>query len=231
MKKLVLVRHGQSEWNLQNRFTGWKDVDLSPKGIEEAKAAGALLKEKGYSFDHAFSSYQTRAIRTCLTILDELDELWIPMTKSWKLNERHYGALQGLNKSETVEKHGEEQVHIWRRSYDITPPPLEENDERHAKFDPRYKDLDPSDIPATESLATTLVRVLPYWEETIVPVLKKSDSIIIAAHGNSLRALIKHLDNIANDKITSLEIPTGQPLVYEMSDDLNVIESYYLSEK
>ena len=231
MKKLVLVRHGQSEWNLQNRFTGWKDVDLSPKGIEEAKAAGALLKEKGYSFDHAFSSYQTRAIRTCLTILDELDELWIPMTKSWKLNERHYGALQGLNKSETVEKHGEEQVHIWRRSYDITPPPLEENDERHAKFDPRYKDLDPSDIPATESLATTLVRVLPYWEETIVPVLKESDSIIIAAHGNSLRALIKHLDNIADDKITSLEIPTGQPLVYEMSDDLNVIESYYLSEK
>lgn len=231
MKKLVLVRHGQSDWNLQNRFTGWKDVDLSPKGIEEAKAAGALLKEKGYSFDHAFSSYQTRAIRTCLTILDELDELWIPMTKSWKLNERHYGALQGLNKSETVEKHGEEQVHIWRRSYDITPPPLEENDERHAKFDPRYKDLDPSDIPATESLATTLVRVLPYWEETIVPVLKESDSIIIAAHGNSLRALIKHLDNIADDKITSLEIPTGQPLVYEMSDDLNVIESYYLSEK
>ena len=231
MKKLVLVRHGQSEWNLQNRFTGWKDVDLSPKGIEEAKAAGALLKEKGYSFDHAFSSYQTRAIRTCLTILDELDELWIPMTKSWKLNERHYGALQGLNKSETVEKHGEEQVHIWRRSYDITPPPLEENDERHAKFDPRYKDLDPSDIPATESLATTLVRVLPYWEETIVPVLKESDSIIIAAHGNSLRALIKHLDNIADNKITSLEIPTGQPLVYEMSDDLNVIESYYLSEK
>lgn len=231
MKKLVLIRHGQSDWNLQNRFTGWKDVDLSDKGKEEAKAAGQLLKEHGYTFDHAFTSYLTRAIRTCLTVLDQLDELWIPMTKSWKLNERHYGALQGLNKAETVEKHGEEQVHIWRRSYDITPPPLEEDDERHAKFDKRYKDLSPEEIPATESLATTLDRVLPYWDETIAPTLKDNDSIIIAAHGNSLRALIKHLDNIADDKITSLEIPTGQPLVYELDDELNVITSYYLKDK
>ncbi|THB75385.1 MAG: 2,3-diphosphoglycerate-dependent phosphoglycerate mutase [Gammaproteobacteria bacterium] len=231
MKKLVLIRHGQSEWNLENRFTGWKDVDLTDQGMAEAKAAGHLLKEHGFKFDHAFSSYLTRAIRTCLTVLDEMDELWIPMTKAWELNERSYGGLQGLNKAETAEKHGDEQVHIWRRSFDVPPPELEEDDERHPRNDHRYRYLDPSVLPGTESLKTTLDRVLPYWEQEIVPVLKEKDCIIIAAHGNSLRALIKHLEGISDDEITSLEIPTGQPYVYELNDDLSVSCHYYLKDK
>ncbi len=231
MKKLVLIRHGQSEWNLENRFTGWKDVDLTPKGREEAKAAGQLLKEHGFQFDFAFSSYLTRAIRTCLTVLDELDELWIPMTKAWELNERSYGGLQGLNKAETAKEYGDEQVHIWRRSFDVPPPELAEDDERHPRNDHRYRYLDQSILPGTESLKTTLDRVLPYWDKEIVPVLKEKDCIIIAAHGNSLRALMKHLDGISDADITSLEIPTGQPFVYELNDDLSVNNSYYLKDK
>lgn len=231
MKKLVLIRHGQSEWNLENRFTGWKDVDLTPKGKEEAQAAGKLLKEHGFKFNHAFASYLTRAIRTCLTVLDEMDLLWIPMTKAWELNERSYGGLQGLNKAETAEKHGDEQVHIWRRSFDVPPPELAEDDERHPINEERYQHLDPKLVPGTESLKTTLDRVLPYWEKEIVPVLQKEDCIIIAAHGNSLRALIKHLEGISDDEITSLEIPTGQPYVYELNDDLSVSSHYYLKDK
>lgn len=231
MKKLVLIRHGQSQWNLENRFTGWKDVDLSPQGIEEAKAAGALLKKHDFKIDHAFTSYLTRAIKTCWLALDELGQIWIPMTKAWQLNERHYGALTGLNKQETRDKHGDEQVHIWRRSYDICPPELDRDNEFSSHKDPRYAKLDASIIPDTESLATTLVRVLPYWNEAIIPVLKNEQTVLIAAHGNSIRALIKHLDNISDDKITELEIPTGDPIVYEMDDDLNVLTHYYLREK
>jgi 2,3-bisphosphoglycerate-dependent phosphoglycerate mutase len=232
MKKLILVRHGQSVWNLENRFTGWKDVDLSEQGREEAKAAGQLLKKHDISVDFAFTSYLTRALRTCWMILDELDLLWIPVTKAWQLNERHYGALTGLNKAETMEKHGKEQVHIWRRSYAITPPPLDRESPFSSFKDPRYAKLDPALIPDTESLSTTLDRVLPYWQEQIVPVLEQNDTVMIAAHGNSIRALIKHLDNISEEAITELEIPTGDPLVYELEDDsLKVSNRYYLREK
>ncbi|HEX5513248.1 MAG TPA: 2,3-diphosphoglycerate-dependent phosphoglycerate mutase, partial [Gammaproteobacteria bacterium] len=194
MKRLVLVRHGQSTWNRENRFTGWVDVDVTEQGREEAKAAGQLLKAHGFRFDYAFTSVLKRAIRTCWIILDELDQMWIPVTKDWRLNERHYGALTGLNKAETADKYGAEQVHIWRRSYATPPPALELDDPRHPSHDPRYSTLRPDELPATESLATTLERVLPYWEQVIAPKLKEVDTMLIAAHGNSLRALIKHLD-------------------------------------
>lgn len=230
MKRLVLVRHGQSTWNLENRFTGWVDVDLSEKGRQEAQAAGQLLKTHGFRFDHAFTSVLKRAIRTCWMMLDELDQMWVPVTKDWRLNERHYGALTGLNKAETAQKYGDEQVHIWRRSYATPPPELELDDPRHPRFDPRYQGLAASDLPATESLATTLERVLPYWEQAIAPKLKEVDTVLIAAHGNSLRALIKHLDGLSDDEIVKVEIATGDPLVYEFDADLKVIGRHYLRE-
>lgn len=231
MKQLVLLRHGQSIWNLENRFTGWKDVDLSDKGREEARAAGQLLARHDFRFDWAFTSVLKRAIRTLWITLDELDQMWIPVTKDYRLNERHYGALTGLDKAETARKYGEEQVHVWRRSFATPPPELAAEDDRHPRFDPRYAGLDASVLPATESLATTLERVLPYWDGTIVPRLQSSGQVLIAAHGNSIRALIKHLDGISDEDITGVEIPTGDPLVYELDDDLNVAGSYYLREK
>ncbi len=231
MKRLVLVRHGQSIWNLENRFTGWVDVDLTDKGREEAKAAGQALRAAGFRFDCAFTSVLKRAIRTCWMILDELDQMYIPVTKSWRLNERHYGALTGLNKAETAQKYGDEQVHIWRRSYATPPPALSLDDERHPRFDPRYKDLQPSELPAAESLKTTLERVLPYWESTIAPTLRQSESVLIAAHGNSIRALIKHIEQLSDDEIMKVEIATGDPLVYELDDELRLQKRYYLREQ
>lgn len=230
MYKIVLLRHGQSDWNKENRFTGWTDVDLSEKGIEEAKEAGRLLKEEGYTFDIAFTSVLKRAIRTLWIVLDELDLMWIPVRRNWQLNERHYGALQGLNKTETAEKHGDEQVHIWRRSYDTRPPALEPDDERFPGNDPRYKDLTKDELPLTECLKDTVERFLPYWEKEIVPVIKEGKKVIIAAHGNSLRALVKHLDNVPEDEIVSLNIPTGIPLVYELDENLKPIKHYYLGD-
>lgn len=228
--KLVLLRHGQSTWNKENRFTGWTDVDLSEQGVAEAHASGKLLLDEGYTFDIAFTSYHKRAIRTLWIALDEMDLMWIPVEKTWKLNERHYGALQGLNKSETAEKHSEEQVHIWRRSYDTPPPPLEENDERHSKYEAKYAALRPDQIPLSECLKDTVDRVLPYWHETIAPAIKAGKKVIISAHGNSLRALVKYLDNISDEEIPSLNIPTGVPLVYELDDDLKPIKHYYLGD-
>ena len=228
MATLILVRHGQSEWNLANRFTGWWDVDLTDKGVEEARAAGRLLKDKGVLPDLAFTSLQTRAIRTLNLALEECGRLWIPVTKDWHLNERHYGGLTGLNKQETREKHGDEQVHIWRRSFDTPPPELEAGGEYDLSADPRYADIE---VPTTESLKLTIERVLPYWNETIVPELKSGRVVLISAHGNSLRALVKHLSNIPDDEITSLEIPTGQPIVYELDDQLAEVERYYLKDR
>jgi 2,3-bisphosphoglycerate-dependent phosphoglycerate mutase len=230
MHKLVLVRHGESTWNMENRFTGWTDVDLSEKGIEEVKQAGLILKKEGYAFDVAFTSLLKRAIRTLWIILDELDLLWLPISRSWRLNERHYGTLQGLNKSETAAKYGEEQVKIWRRSYDIPPPPLAEDDSRYAGKDRRYNDLDKKDIPLTECLKDTVDRFLPYWHNEIAPVVKSGKRVIIAAHGNSLRALVKYLDNMSNDEIIKLNIPTAMPLVYELDDNLKPIRHYYLGD-
>lgn len=230
MNKLVLLRHGQSVWNLENRFTGWTDVDLSDQGIEEAHLGGKLLKEEGFKFDVAFTSVLKRAIRTLWIAMDELDQMYIPVINAWELNERHYGSLQGLNKSEMAEKFGAEQVHIWRRSYDVPPPALDLNDQRHPRFDPRYAKVDPARLPGTESLAITLERVLPYWEKHISPRVKAGESVLIAAHGNSLRALVKHLDQISNDEIVGLNIPTGIPLVYELDDDLKAIRHYYLGD-
>jgi len=230
MKKLVLLRHGESIWNKENLFTGWTDIDLSEKGIKEAHQAGEVLKKEGFVFDVAFTSVLKRAIRTLWLTLDEMDLMWIPVYNSWRLNEKHYGALQGLNKSETAAKYGEEQVLIWRRAYDVRPPALEENDERSPLKDPRYKDLDKKDIPLTECLKDTVNRFLPYWHETIAPVVKSGKRVIIAAHGNSLRALVKYLDNIPDEKIVSLNIPTGMPLVYELDDNLKTIKSYYLGD-
>ncbi|OVZ55485.1 phosphoglyceromutase [Pigmentiphaga sp. NML080357] len=228
MVKLVLMRHGESQWNLENRFTGWTDVDLTEKGREEARKAGELLKQEGYDFDLAYTSVLRRAIRTLWIALDALDRMYLPIEHSWRLNERHYGALQGLNKAETAAKFGEEQVLIWRRAYAIAPDPLSPDDERHARFDARYSQLDPSELPATECLKDTVARVVPYWNETIAPSLKAGKRVLIAAHGNSLRALIKHLDNISDDDIVGLNIPTAQPLVYELDDDLKPIRHYYL---
>ncbi len=230
MYKIVLLRHGESVWNKENRFTGWTDVDLSEKGIEEARNAGRILKQEGYTFDLAFTSTLKRAIRTLWLATDEMDLLWIPVIKSYTLNERHYGALQGLNKAETAAKHGEEQVKIWRRSYDVPPPALDENDPRHPRFDARYKDVDPKLLPATESLKDTVARVVPFWENTIVPEIKKGKKIIIAAHGNSLRALVKFLDNISDKDILELNIPTGVPLVYELDEQIKPIKNYYLGD-
>ncbi len=230
MTTLVMIRHGQSQWNLENRFTGWHDVPLTEQGVAEARKAGQLLREGGYSFDRAYTSVLRRAIRTLWLCLEEMDRMWIPETKAWELNERHYGALQGLNKAETAEKHGKEQLHIWRRSFDTPPPPLDENDERHPKFDPRYKGLSPAQLPATESLKTTLDRVLPYWDVEIAPHVRAGENLVIAAHGNSLRALCKHLLNISDADIPGLEIPTGNPLVFELNDDLSVQSCRYLDE-
>lgn len=228
MHKLVLMRHGQSQWNLENRFTGWTDVDLTEQGSAEAKKAGELLKSEGYGFDIAFTSVLKRAIRTLWITLDTLDEMWIPVKNSWRLNERHYGALQGLNKAETAAKYGEKQVLIWRRAYATAPNPLPEGDPRSAPTDPRYADVDPKLIPATECLKDTVARVVPYWEEVIKPTVASGQRVIIAAHGNSLRALIKHIDKVSDDDIVSLNIPTAQPLVYEFDDAMNPIRHYYL---
>ena len=223
--KLVLIRHGESEWNLENRFTGWKDVDLSPKGIEEAKSAGKILKEMNLVFDVAYTSYLKRAIKTLNIVLEEMDELYIPVYKSWRLNERHYGALQGLNKAETAKKYGDEQVHIWRRSFDVAPPSIDKNSEYYPKSDRRYADLADSDIPLGESLKDTIARVLPYWHSDISKSLQEGKNVIVAAHGNSLRALIKYLLNISNEDILNLNLTTGKPLIFEMNKDLKVLKA------
>jgi 2,3-bisphosphoglycerate-dependent phosphoglycerate mutase len=231
MIKLVLLRHGQSTWNLENRFTGWTDVDLSETGVAEAKQAGKLLAAAGYTFDLVYTSVLKRAIRTMWLTLDELDMMWLPIVNAWQLNERHYGALQGLNKAETAEKYGQEQVHLWRRSYSVPPPALELNDERHPRFDRRYAGLTAAELPACESLKLTLERVLPYWHGTIAPTLQSGKRVLMVAHGNSIRALVKYLDNISEDEITELNIPTGIPLVYELTDDLKPIRHYYLGDQ
>jgi 2,3-bisphosphoglycerate-dependent phosphoglycerate mutase len=230
MHKLVLMRHGQSQWNLENRFTGWTDVDLTDQGRGEAKKAGELLKAEGYTFDLAFTSVLKRAIRTLWIALDELDLMWIPVTRSWRLNERHYGALQGLNKAETAEKFGEKQVLIWRRSYATPPDPLPEGDPRHPAGDPRYASLAPEEIPATECLKDTVARVVPFWEGEIKPAVASGRKVLVAAHGNSLRALVKHIDGISDEDIVGLNIPTGRPLVYEFDDDMKPIRHYYLGD-
>ena len=226
--KLILCRHGQSDWNLKNLFTGWTDVDLTEKGIEEAREAGRTLAEAGYEFDVAYTSVLKRAIRTLWLIQDEMDLMWLPVHRSWRLNERHYGALQGLNKAETAEKYGEDQVHVWRRSYDTPPPPLEEDDERHPRFDRRYAGI--ADLPATESLKTTLERVVPYWDDVIAPDLLAGRHVLIAAHGNSLRALVKMLDGMSDEEITGLNIPTGIPLAYELDEDLKPRSREFLGD-
>lgn len=231
MYKLVLIRHGESVWNKENRFTGWKDVDLSEKGLKEAAAAGELLKNEGFVFDIAYTSVLKRAIRTLWHIMDEMDLMWIPVQREWRLNERHYGALQGLNKAETAEKHGEEQVKMWRRSYDIPPPALEKSDERYPGHDPRYHHLDESQIPLSECLKDTVDRVLPLWHETIVPTIQSGKRVIIAAHGNSLRALIKYLDGISEQDIVGLNVPTGMPLVYELDENMQPTNRYYLGDE
>jgi 2,3-bisphosphoglycerate-dependent phosphoglycerate mutase len=231
MYKVVLLRHGESDWNRENRFTGWTDVDLSELGLKEAKAAGQLLKKEGYTFDQAFTSVLKRAIRTLNLALDEMGLLWIPVQRSWRLNERHYGALQGLNKAETAAKFGDDQVKVWRRSYDIPPPPLELNDERFPGFDPRYADVPRAALPATECLKDTVARFVPYWQDVIAPAVKSGKKVVIAAHGNSLRALVKYLDNISDKEIVELNIPTGVPLVYELDDKLEPIRKYYLGDQ
>ncbi|MEG8015236.1 2,3-diphosphoglycerate-dependent phosphoglycerate mutase [Sphingomonas sp. 22R3R2A-7] len=228
MPTLVLIRHGQSTWNLENRFTGWWDVDMTAKGEAEAKAAGELMAAKGLDFDQTFVSLQTRAIKTLNIALEAMGRLWLPVEKDWRLNERHYGGLTGLDKAETAAKHGDEQVHIWRRSFDIPPPVLEDGSQFDLSKDRRYDGIA---IPKTESLKDTIARVLPYWDARIAPALKDGQRVLISAHGNSLRALVKHLSNIPDDEITSLEIPTGQPIVYELDADLNATDRYYLSER
>jgi 2,3-bisphosphoglycerate-dependent phosphoglycerate mutase len=230
MTRLVLLRHGESVWNKENRFTGWTDVDLSEKGLSEARQAGALLKAEGFTFDLAYTSVLKRAIRTLWIVLDELDLMWIPIENSWRLNERHYGALQGLNKAEMAAQYGDEQVHIWRRSYATPPPPLEKTDPRYPGNDPRYRGLAEADIPVTESLKDTVARVIPYWQGTIAPALRAGRKLIVAAHGNSLRALVKYLDDISDDEIVSLNIPTGVPLVYELNEQLRPVTHYYLGD-
>jgi 2,3-bisphosphoglycerate-dependent phosphoglycerate mutase len=230
MHKVVLLRHGESVWNRENRFTGWKDVDLTDRGVAEAREAGRLMKEAGFTFDLAFTSVLKRAIKTLGLALDVMDQLWIPVTKHWRLNERHYGGLQGLDKAETAAKHGEAQVKIWRRSYDIPPPPLSPDDERYSGRDPRYGNLTPGEIPASESLKDTVARFLPYWHETIAPTIKTGKRVLIVAHGNSLRALVKYLDDVGETDIVELNIPTGIPLVYELDDHLKPIRHYYLGD-
>ena len=230
MYKVVLIRHGESTWNKENRFTGWTDVPLSPKGHQEAQAAGQLLKDEGFEFDIAYTSVLKRAIRTLWYVMEEMDLMWIPVIRSWKLNERHYGALQGLNKAETAAEHGEDQVLIWRRSYDTPPPALDKNDDRYPGQDRRYAGLSDAELPATECLKDTVDRVIPYWESEIVPAIKSGKSILIAAHGNSLRALVKHLDQISDEDIVGLNIPTGMPLVYELDADMKPISKQYLGD-
>jgi 2,3-bisphosphoglycerate-dependent phosphoglycerate mutase len=230
MYKIVLIRHGESEWNKENRFTGWKDVDLSARGTDEAHKAGKLLKAEGYTFDVAFTSVLKRAIRTLWIVLDEMDLMWIPVLNSWRLNERHYGALQGLNKSETAEKFGEEQVHIWRRSYDIQPPPLEKTDERYEGNSPKYASLSAGEFPLTECLKDTVARVVPYWEKEIAPQICTGKRVIIAAHGNSMRAMVKFLDKVPDEEIVKLNIPTGVPLVYELDENLQPLKNFYLGD-
>lgn len=230
MYKVVLLRHGESDWNKENRFTGWTDVDLSEKGVAEAAAGGKLMKEAGFEFDLAYTSVLKRAIRTLNLALEQMDLLWIPVVKTWRLNERHYGALQGLNKAETAKKYGDEQVHIWRRSYDIQPPALTADDERFPGKDRRYANLAKDELPLTECLKDTVARFLPFWHETVAPAIKSGKKIIIAAHGNSLRALVKYLDNIPENEIVELNIPTGVPLVYELDADLKPIKHYYLGD-
>jgi 2,3-bisphosphoglycerate-dependent phosphoglycerate mutase len=230
MKKIVLLRHGESTWNKENRFTGWTDVGLSEQGLAEAVAAGRLLKAEGYAFDVAYTSVLRRAVKTLWTVLEEMNRMWIPIHHSWRLNERHYGALQGLNKAETAAKFGDQQVLVWRRSYDVPPPALEDGDPRIEAGDPRYADMPKGQFPRTECLKDTVARFLPYWHETIAPMVKSGKSVIIAAHGNSLRALIKYLDSVSDDEIVGLNIPTAQPLVYELDDDLRPIRHYYLGD-
>jgi 2,3-bisphosphoglycerate-dependent phosphoglycerate mutase len=230
MYKIVLMRHGESQWNLENRFTGWTDVDLTDLGRDQAYKAGQLLKEQGYAFDIAFTSVLKRAIRTLWIALDAMDAMYVPIHNNWRLNERHYGALQGLNKAETAAQYGDEQVLIWRRAYAIAPNPLDLDDRRHPKFDARYARLTPEQLPATECLQDTVARVLPFWEETIAPAIKAGRRVLISAHGNSLRALIKHLDHVSEEDIVHLNIPTGQPLVYELDKDLRPIRHYYLGD-
>jgi 2,3-bisphosphoglycerate-dependent phosphoglycerate mutase len=228
MKKIVLLRHGESTWNKENRFTGWTDVDLTPKGLQEAQNAGQLLREHGFAFDIAYTSVLKRAIRTLWIVLDEMNQMWVPIQHTWRLNERHYGALQGLNKAETAAKYGDEQVLIWRRSYDVRPPALTTDDDRYAAADPRYKNLTHGEIPLTECLKDTVARFLPYWNEVIAPQVQAEKSVIIVAHGNSLRALVKYLDNVSDEEILNCNIPTGIPLVYELDDNMKPIRNYYL---
>lgn len=228
MPLLVLIRHGQSTWNLENRFTGWWDVDVTEQGVAEAKAAGDLMAARGLDFDRCFTSYQTRAIKTLNLVLESMDRMWLPVEKHWRLNERHYGGLTGLNKAEMIAKAGEEQVKIWRRSFDIPPPPVEDGSEYDLSTDRRYAGVS---VPRTESLKDTIDRVLPYWDAQIAPALRKGERVLISAHGNSLRALVKHLSNISDAEIPSLEIPTGQPIVYELDNDLKALDRYYLSER
>ncbi len=230
MHKLVLLRHGESDWNKENRFTGWTDVDLSDKGRQEAHEAGVVLKAEGYTFDVAYTSVLKRAIRTLWLILDTMDRMWIPVEGSWRLNERHYGALQGLDKAQTVEKHGEAQVKLWRRSYDVPPPPLAWEDPRHPHFDPRYADVDPALLPAAESLKDTLARVLPFWESRIVPELRSGKNVLIVAHGNSLRALVKMLDSMSEKDILEFNIPTGIPMLYELDEQIQPIGRRFLGD-
>jgi 2,3-bisphosphoglycerate-dependent phosphoglycerate mutase len=230
MKRLVLLRHGESDWNRENRFTGWTDVGLSEKGVKEAIEAGRQMREKGYVFDVAYTSVLKRAIKTLWLALEEMDSMWIPIHNSWRLNERHYGALQGLNKAETAERHGLEQTQIWRRSYDIPPPPLRSDDPRYPGKDPRYASLTPAELPLTECLKDTVARFLPYWHETIAPAVSAGQRVLIAAHGNSLRALVKYLDNISDNDIVDLNIPTGIPLVYELDDQLKPLNHFYLGD-
>jgi 2,3-bisphosphoglycerate-dependent phosphoglycerate mutase len=231
MHKLILIRHGESTWNKENRFTGWTDVDLTDKGIEEAKSAATLLKEGGYEYDIAYTSVLKRAIRTLWLVMDGMDRMWVPVIRSWRLNERHYGALQGLNKSETAAKFGEEQVQIWRRSYDIQPPALTVDDERYPGKEAKYAGVDRKDLPLTECLKDTVARFLPYWHETIAPMIKSGKRVILVAHGNSLRALVKYLDNIPDDEIVGMNIPTGVPLIYELDNNLKPIKNYYLGDQ
>ena len=231
MKRIVLVRHGESQWNKENRFTGWTNVDLSPKGIEEAENSGALLKQEGFSFQMAYTSYLKRAIKTLNCVLDKMDQDWIPVLKSWRLNEKHYGMLQGLNKSETAAKYGDEQVHIWRRSYDVAPHALAEDDPQNPKNDPRYAQVPNAYLPRTESLKDAIARVMPYWECEIFPRLKVMDSILVVAHGNSLRGIVKHLKNISDSDIAGLNIPTAVPYVFEFDNELNLKRDYYLGDQ
>ncbi|HUV16572.1 MAG TPA: 2,3-diphosphoglycerate-dependent phosphoglycerate mutase [Pelolinea sp.] len=231
MYKVVLIRHGESIWNKENLFTGWTDVDLSEKGVEEAHTAAKLLKEGGYTFDIAFTSVLKRAIRTLWIVLEDMDLMWIPVVRSWRLNERMYGDLQGLNKAQTAEKFGEEQVHVWRRSYDVPPPPLSRDDDRYPGKDRRYAHMPTDEIPVTECLKNTVDRFLPYWVDEIVPVIKEGKKVVVAAHGNSLRALVKYLDHISEEEIPGLNIPTGVPLVYELNEDMHPIKHYYLGDQ